>query len=525
MLCALLWLVCSCHLQTRPEIVLLPTEAPPPGPRQIVVISDMHFGPGRMASDRWDPLEDFRWDDEFTQFLNTMDHDGSGHTDLVLNGDSFELWQSQTIPCRTPVLDLGCTEEEALARLRIALQAHDREMKALGAFAERGDNRVVFVPGNHDGALLLPRLAQAVVQASGARPERLHVSSAGFWLSADGQVYAEHGHQIGVDTLNRIAGWPRPFTLHGGVTYMNRPFGEQFVQEFFTPYELRYPIVDNIIPIADAVRYVSAGAPLPEVTEGGSRFLRFLLLDTSWEQRKSLLSPFSNVPLWDIKKLQKGGDAGLTALLPAGDPIAEALREGLRASDLPLSVSGLTRDQLSRLCDELWLLRRAQKLIGRPGSGTTCPVADSKAASLSNLRRDRNSVLAEYLPALRSALSQQTRGHGDLRVFVYSHTHAAEPPFTPFRGPWEPQVVNTGAWQRVVSTGWLEEFRQRRHMTVAATLGRLVPEDLEPCYTFVRIPPYRDVPRPQLESYRREGAVWQIFSGVCPAFREPAHSP
>ena len=38
--------------------------------------------------------DDFRWGDEFKLFLDEVHHMGGGATDLVLNGDTFELWQS-----------------------------------------------------------------------------------------------------------------------------------------------------------------------------------------------------------------------------------------------------------------------------------------------------------------------------------------------------------------------------------------------------------------------------------------------
>ncbi len=48
------------------------------------------------AAGEWHPYEDFRWASEFAAFLTTVDTEGRGRDDLVLNGDTFELLQSAT---------------------------------------------------------------------------------------------------------------------------------------------------------------------------------------------------------------------------------------------------------------------------------------------------------------------------------------------------------------------------------------------------------------------------------------------
>ena len=78
--------------------VIVAGQATPPS-RTIVVIGDLHMGPGRDAGGSWHAVEDFRWRDEFIQFLDALNTAGGGNTDLVINGDLFELLQSPTIPC------------------------------------------------------------------------------------------------------------------------------------------------------------------------------------------------------------------------------------------------------------------------------------------------------------------------------------------------------------------------------------------------------------------------------------------
>ena len=57
-----------------------------------------------------------------------------------------------------------------------------------------------------------------------------------------------------------ITGWPTPFVEQGGVTYLRRPRGEEFVQDFYNQFEAKYPIIDNLADEVSGVRYGLAGA-------------------------------------------------------------------------------------------------------------------------------------------------------------------------------------------------------------------------------------------------------------------------
>ena len=163
------------------------------------------MGAGRDAAGAWQVTEDFRWTDELEGFLQALDAEGGGATDLILNGDTFELAAPD---CVRDDPALGCTESDALARLERVLAAHPREIAALAAFARGGSNRVVLVPGDHDAALLFPGVRARVEEALG--PDRAEVPPGGAWVSSDGQVHVEHGQQIGW-RADRFADWPMPF--------------------------------------------------------------------------------------------------------------------------------------------------------------------------------------------------------------------------------------------------------------------------------------------------------------------------
>jgi hypothetical protein len=146
-----------------------------------------------------------------------------------------------------------------------------------------------------------------------------------------------------------------------------------------------------------------------------------------------------------------------------------------------------------------------------------CPRKDGTlGAGLEALLRARDKVLAEHLEKTCEALS----GCADdpFQVFVFSHTHLAVPPYSPIKkGDWRPLVVNTGAWQRVVTPAQLTTIKSQQAMPKKNVLPRLVPEDLPPCYSVVLIKPYESThgPSPVLRYWGKgQGDAW-TFKEKC----------
>ena len=479
--------------------------------RLAVFISDLHVGVGRTLAGEWSAFEDFRWESEFRLFLERVDREGDGRSDLVLNGDTFELWQSLDNDCAYPNRDLGCTEAEALQRIRRVMSQHPDVLKALGAFAAAGNNTVTIVPGNHDAALLFPAVADAVRNAIGAPAGRLRIPTTGNWRSADGLVYAEHGHQIGAE-VNRFDGWPQPFVAGIGGRHLRRPWGEQFVQDFYNRFEAKYPIIDNISDERDAVRLaMKAEGGLATVTDS-AEFIRFFLLGVSWRQFGASLKGEGTPPDWDIERIQStGGQTFIVESFMPDDPVREALE--LRASQpgLPLTAGGLNPDEIRAICDQRAAARALQKARGVPVTATECPVKDANLRAIAErLTRSRDQLFSKHLKQTLTSLGPAAPRFA---VFVYSHTHLVDKGFDPLRPErigWDPHVVNTGAWQRVVSSQTIEKW----NLSPGNALRKTV-EMLPACYSVVWIAPYNDKPVSEVRSWRQAADGSWDFGPMC----------
>src|ERR1044071_7285300 len=132
--------------------------------RYTVVISDLHLGLGCKTKTDCHPYEDFRWTDDFRGFLAAINALSNKNTDLILNGDTFELWQSDDVPCtqKGRSHDESCTEKEAVDRITQITTMHHADLQLLAQFASEGTNRLLIVPGNHDAALLFEKVFAVV---------------------------------------------------------------------------------------------------------------------------------------------------------------------------------------------------------------------------------------------------------------------------------------------------------------------------------------------------------------------------
>ncbi|HEX7680185.1 MAG TPA: metallophosphoesterase, partial [Thermoanaerobaculia bacterium] len=424
------------------------------GDRRTIVVSDSHFGVGRNGAS-WDPREDFRWSVEWTAFLSHL-QSAKRSTDLVLNGDTFEMWQSMQDDCRYHDLNLGCTESEAENRIQRVLNEHKAELVALREFANYGANRVYIVPGNHDSALLFAGVTQRVLHAIGAKQGRVRVQMKGYWQSADGRIVAVHGHQM--DDVNRFRGWPKPFITRRGVRYLRRPWGQQFVQQYYNDFEEKYEIIDNIITEADAIRFGAASEGLRTVLD--LRAFAFFMAD---ETSISQLGTYSAGPKgdetsekgsWDLEAVR--GPQMLIDLFATDDPAREEISKAADAGMFAGVASKLTDSDLQKLCDRRAVLHAQDEHF------VPCP-SKSLALGVITLAIGDAKHFKAYLTKLDDFMQHETKRAFD--VVVLSHTHSAEAPVNiVLEGRRVVSVTNSGAWQRVIHAKDIEVYRRSHAM-------------------------------------------------------------
>jgi hypothetical protein len=426
------------------------------------------------------------------------------------------MWQSIENDCGYTDSNFGCTEADAINRLNRIFVAHTPEFTALREFANSGDNTLTIVPGNHDAALLFPAVSQAVVKKLNAKSGRVRIMTDGYWLSRDQLIYAEHGHQIG-EEANRFAKWPRPFLSDANHTYLERPWGEQFVREYYDKWERTYSIIDNIAEELGGIKYAVAAEGLPKAALATLQFAKFFFLQVSWNQFGGVLGKQGVTPKWDILRVRQQGNTFLLESIRTGDPLRATLENAIKTGQISFGKMEFTEAQINAICDKRAVIHKAQTESGMKPTIARCPESEATLGAIAQyLFRSRDSVYGDHLTMTYELLRKSKKADQAFKVFVYSHTHRAEAGFRPLSNTqpeWDPIVVNTGAWQRVITTEQLDAHIERHKLSEGEVLPTFGPENLPECYAAIVIKPYSDTPVPVLQYWTRD-KDWQ-FAQQC----------
>ena len=490
--------------------------------RYTIFVSDLHVGAGRTAQGNWRNIEDFRWQPEFDKFLAYVDQQGKGKTDLIFVGDTFELWQSPLMSCSGDLsnpgcvvpdchdddTEIGCSEPEALARIEYPLKQHPDFIASVGKFATSGDNRAYFLPGNHDAALLFDKVRKTLLDQF--PNSRVDASTDGYWLSADGAIYSDHGHQG--DDVNKYKSWPNPFVLKNGVMYLQKPWGENMVQQFYNQYEELFPVVDNLSGEKAGLEYAIRQAGLASSATAVGKFFRFFVFQQSLKQGAIALGPNGGPIKWDYDAVQA---KPIEFFLPAlnDDPVLHAkAQQALSDQRLVFDPKALTPAEIDALCG-------AKQVSSKKGAKCPAKGGGTLGAGAKTLLIDERKLLAAYL---EDTLPKVRRpGQGTASIYIYGHTHKAVLPTSLALarmpgGVKEIQFANTGAFQRVASGEQLDAILRNLNGTTQKSAFDLQPENLPACYTFVTISPYVDKPSVSVNTWSKsDSGDFVAATGTC----------
>ena len=326
---------------------------------------------------------------------------------------------------------------------------------------------------------------------------RINLVTTGIWLSGDGRIVAEHGHQIGQD-VNKYATWPKISRHVDGKDYIVRPWGELFVQRLFNGQEATYSIIDNLSPETAGARFRAADRGLWGSAEDLARLLSFNLLETSLRQKSVMLGkPPAGKVDWDIALGRKKGAMLFLYALPKDDP----LRLQLEKDD---AEAGAIKGELSKLANDAERLPDAEvqqlcDMIAVYDKDQVC--WNLQLGSLAEqFLSSKSKVMAKHL-------ADRQKTFKSMRVFIYGHTHQYEQPW-PIKLDGPPSitvtVANTGAFQRLIDEpGFLKRLNGR---TPQEALRTMTLEDLPPCYNAVIVPAVAEgaIPVPKTQAWHMQ---------------------
>ncbi|MDZ4678705.1 MAG: metallophosphoesterase [Oligoflexia bacterium] len=209
-----------------------------------LVISDCHLGTGATLSDGGvNPLEDFRKDDKFVEFLEfyTSGEYLGSTVELIINGDFFDMLQTRT----TSSTPYEIIENIAVYKIRRILKGHPKVINAMKQFIQKGF-KIKMIWGNHDAGLWWPGVQEEIKNTISPELEILFVP-----YEFD-EIRIEHGHQYEIIHHFDV---DRIFIEAKGRKILNYPFGSFFVGGFLTPLKIKRNYISQVVPFNKFLRW------------------------------------------------------------------------------------------------------------------------------------------------------------------------------------------------------------------------------------------------------------------------------
>lgn len=215
--------------------------------KTILVISDLHLGAGLSVHNRKNFLEDFHYDKELIEFI---EYHLSGHyldreIELIINGDFFDLLAVPFVPFFD---DEYWSEEAALEKLKMIVNAHLEVINALSFFLKFPRNKLVYIIGNHDAELILPALQSYIFSLFGESDRhklKILLNENQPYSPVDG-VVLKHGHEF---ELAHHFSSQSLITDIDGNKYFLPPWGSYYVTRVINKFKEGRDYINAVRPV------------------------------------------------------------------------------------------------------------------------------------------------------------------------------------------------------------------------------------------------------------------------------------
>jgi len=219
-----------------------------------VIISDCHLSAGRFFEGKFNPHEDFHFDQEMVEFIEFFSTGTYGegpagpvNVELVINGDFLDF-------LNVPYLgefEEGITEEIALEKCEAILGAHPHVMAALRHFASKPNKKISYLIGNHDAELFFEKVRARITREWD--PEGNYPSQKVKLIADQDRIRYEegleirHGNQF--EASNQLD-FKRPFMdLSNGSRVLNIPWGSIYVLKIINRMKWERSNLDKVRPL------------------------------------------------------------------------------------------------------------------------------------------------------------------------------------------------------------------------------------------------------------------------------------
>lgn len=219
-----------------------------------IIISDCHLSAGRYFEGKYNPHEDFFFDQEMVEFFEYFSTGiygegpfGPVEVELIINGDFLDF-------LNVPYLgefEEGITEEIAMSKLEAIIAAHPRVMAGLKKFASKPNKKIKYLIGNHDAELFFGQIRERITKEwdpEGHYPsEHVEVIADQDRIRYDEGLEIRHGNQF--EASNQLD-FQNPFVkLANGTRVLNIPWGSIYVLKIINRLKWSRANIDKIRPL------------------------------------------------------------------------------------------------------------------------------------------------------------------------------------------------------------------------------------------------------------------------------------
>lgn len=211
------------------------------------MLSDIHLGAGVVFDGKRNPLEDFHYDKELVDFIQYYQKGeyGKREVELIINGDLFDFL---AVPYVRYFDDEFWSEEAALGKLKIMIAAHREVIDALVQFSSMKKKKLIYIIGNHDGEMILPRVKKYLCDlfvVDGKKNIQI-IFDKKEYSPAKGIVLM-HGHEY--EAVNRIDHSKCVVQNEKGKRLFMPPWGSFYVCRVINRFKKERPHVNAVRPV------------------------------------------------------------------------------------------------------------------------------------------------------------------------------------------------------------------------------------------------------------------------------------
>jgi UDP-2,3-diacylglucosamine pyrophosphatase LpxH len=216
--------------------------------KTILVISDLHLGAGMNVNKRKNFLEDFHYDKELIEFIH---YHSSGlylerEVELIINGDFLDLL---AVPFVEYFDDEFWSEEAAMDKLKMIIEAHSDVFEALKDFLSFPNNRLVYILGNHDSELIFESLREYIMSLFPEEDRskfKILLNADDVYIPEPG-IVLKHGHEY--EVAHHYSVEKSIIISDEGKKYFIPPWGSYYVSRVINKFKEGRDFINAVRPV------------------------------------------------------------------------------------------------------------------------------------------------------------------------------------------------------------------------------------------------------------------------------------